>query len=115
MLVEHFQVEHTQQYYEMIGKYAQFGRGWDDYGSDREWSVNYFSPRNLDYMRQRDASNEAFRKGTYIIMFGLAANHLASALDQFFFGDDSPLRVSAAAGGDGYTVSLTWRLGAVHE
>jgi hypothetical protein len=34
----------TQQFYEMIGKYAQFQRGWDDYGADRAWVVTFSAP-----------------------------------------------------------------------
>jgi len=100
--LEHYVVDRTQQYYEMIGKYAQFGRGWADYGinvpgfeQDPSWQgITYFSPNNLHYMHLRDLSNASFRLSTNLIM-GTLLNHFVSALDQILFGDNDSVRLSS--------------------
>lgn len=84
----HFTETRTQQYYEMIGKYAQFQRGWDDYGSDRgfefigqgQWSVSYFSPGTLRYMDMRSESNDKLIAADRMLGL-LIVNHAASFLD----------------------------------
>lgn len=105
--MEYFILDQTQQYYEMIGKYRQFGRGWDDYGDDvinfdGSWQYDpdhpndmYFSPNNLHYMHLRDLSNDSFRLSTNMIM-GLLLNHLVSAADQIIFGDNGQLQLATA-------------------
>jgi hypothetical protein len=66
----------TQQYYEMIGKYDQFMKGWDDWmegGPDLT--------RNRDhYETMRDDSNRKFIAASRCAM-GVIANRLVSALD----------------------------------
>ncbi len=105
--LEHFNVDPTQQYYEMIGKYAQFGRGWDDYPSGEWQGVSYFSPNNLNYMHLRDLSNESFRLSSNLIM-GLLLNHLVSATDQLVFGDND--KVELTAGVTAQSTMITLRL-----
>jgi hypothetical protein len=70
----------TQQFYEMIGKYAQFQRGWDDYGPDRAWTVTYFSPNSDVYQDKRTASNDKL-KAADAWMGLVVANHAVSLLE----------------------------------
>jgi len=65
--------EKTQQYYEMIGKYEQFGSGWEDYWYDPN---KYRDP----YLNMRRISNDWLNKAKYSAMFSLA-NHILSAFD----------------------------------
>lgn len=75
----------TQQYYEMIGKYAEFSAGWQGARDDLSYDelIQY---RNNElaiadnYMNMRADSNDLFEKaktGTTIAML----NHLLSAID----------------------------------
>ena len=71
-----------QQYYEMIGKYPQFGGGWDDASSFTENDIRSgnVSQNFLKYSQMRGDANSAYNIATtvsYVIM----ANHLFSALE----------------------------------
>ena len=70
----------TQQFYEMIGKYAQFQRGWDDYGADRGWTVTYFSPNSDTYQDMRTASNDKLKAADAWVGL-VVANHAVSLLE----------------------------------
>jgi hypothetical protein len=63
----------TQQYYEMIGKYEQFGQGWEDYDANPD---QHRDP----YLSMRRSSNDWLNKAKYSAMFSLA-NHILSAFD----------------------------------
>ncbi len=75
----------TQQYYEMIGKYAEFVTGWEGTRNDLTFGelMGYRQdevPIADDYMDMRAESNDLFslaRTGTTIAM----VNHLLSAID----------------------------------
>ncbi|MFZ5519333.1 MAG: DUF5683 domain-containing protein [Candidatus Zhuqueibacterota bacterium] len=75
----------TQQYYEMIGKYAEFVSGWEGARNDLTYEELLEYRRNEcqiadDYMTMRAESNDLFDKaktGTTIAML----NHLFSAID----------------------------------
>lgn len=74
----------TQQYYEMIGKYAEFVSGWEGARIDLTYEelLEYRNDFTLadDYMSMRAESNDLFDKaktGTTIAML----NHLFSAID----------------------------------
>jgi len=75
----------TQQYYEMIGKYAEFVAGWEGARDDLTYEELLEYRRNEceiadDYMTMRAESNDLFDKaktGTTIAML----NHLFSAID----------------------------------
>jgi hypothetical protein len=103
--LDEFNVDETQQYYEMIGKYAQFGRGWDDYPAGEWRGAAYFSPNNRDYMHLRDLSNESFRLSSNLVM-GLLLNHFTSALDQILFGDNGELQLATALTAQSTMVTL---------
>ncbi|MFA7330661.1 MAG: hypothetical protein WC326_06245 [Candidatus Delongbacteria bacterium] len=90
---EHFLVSRTQQFYEMIGKYAQFQRGWDGFGSGSDWElasdllvardswgVHKFCAQTEHYMAMRTESNDKLIAADRL-MGVLLANHVASFLD----------------------------------
>ena len=78
-------VKKTQQYYEMIGKYAEFVVGWEGTRNNVLYEELLQYRRNEvpiadDYMKMRARSNDLFkqaRTGTTIVML----NHLLSAID----------------------------------
>lgn len=74
--------EDTQQYYEMIGKYAQFIFGWDDVtgGFTTDFDImRDLSARRLDYEAQRNESNKYLKRASVVI--GLAViNRVVSAI-----------------------------------
>ncbi len=53
-LSHHLPDSKTQQYYEMIGKYEQFSRGWDDYS-------DFTSQHRSDYLECRHKASEVSR------------------------------------------------------
>lgn len=74
----------TQQYYEMIGKYAEFVSGWEGADTDLTYEDLLEYRENFEladgYMTMRAESNDLFDKaktGTTIAML----NHLFSAID----------------------------------
>jgi hypothetical protein len=71
--------EHSQQYYEMIGKYKQFAFAWEDFDPNTagEDSMTPYRDRYLDV---REQSNSWLNKAKYSAMFSLA-NHILSAFD----------------------------------
>lgn len=69
----HLPGKKTDQYYEMIGKYEQFGPGWEDFWFDPD---KYRDP----YLDLRHDSNDWLNKAKYSAMFSLA-NHILSAFD----------------------------------
>lgn len=79
------EVNKTQQYYEMIGKYAEFVVGWEGTRNDVTYEDLLQYRRDEvqiadDYMKMRAKSNDLFaqaRTGTTIAML----NHLLSAID----------------------------------
>lgn len=91
---EHFSLSKTQQFYEMIGKYAQFQRGWSGYGSagdwefaasdlrvaQADWDVDQFCSQSSTYMAMRTDSNDKLILADRILGL-LVVNHLASFVD----------------------------------
>ncbi|MCU0454057.1 MAG: hypothetical protein MUE68_10400 [Bacteroidetes bacterium] len=71
-----------QQYYELIGKYAQYGGGWDDAGTftPADLLADRLSPRFLEYSKMRGRANDLYSTastaGTLIVV-----NHIVSALE----------------------------------
>ncbi len=78
-----------QQYYELIGKYYQFGAGWSDL-QDRSGNParptqidsveNYVSELRLDYEKRRDDSNKLLKRASNVAGV-IMINHLFSAID----------------------------------
>lgn len=82
----------TQQYYEMIGKYDQFKRGWDDYtenGPD-------LTPHRDEYETMRDESNQNFIMASRLSMVVLA-NHVLSGLEAAWSINRHNVKVRAQA------------------
>ena len=78
-----------QQYYELIGKYYQFGAGWSDLKdlsgnravpAQIDSVENYVSERRLDYEKRRDDSNKLLKRASNVAGV-IMINHLFSAID----------------------------------
>jgi hypothetical protein len=74
-----------QQYYEMIGKYSQFGGGWDDASAFTKADIlanNYgnVTQRFLDYRNMRGDANKFYNIAT-TVSYVIIANHFFSALE----------------------------------
>lgn len=85
----------SQQYYELMSKYWQFGPGWRDWGTftnnDFNAQVNALnalrnsamSPMWQDHARLEERFNDSFRMAGNMVML-LVANHVFSAFDAYF-------------------------------
>jgi hypothetical protein len=75
-----------QQYYEMIGKYAQFGGGWADAAGFTKADVlaengtGNVSPQFLAYSKMRGEANDYYNIAT-TVSYIIVANHVLSALE----------------------------------
>jgi hypothetical protein len=74
-LSHHLPDNKTQQYYEMIGKYEQFGAGWDDFDQGTDYSAN-----RISYVDMRHNSNNLLGKAKNMASISIA-NHILSAFD----------------------------------
>jgi hypothetical protein len=86
-----------QQYYEEIGKYAQYRSGWDDHAFDADTTIyapQFTTERNLDYVEQRNLANRYLGYATWGIT-AVIANHLASMIDAAFEARGYNLRLNA--------------------
>ena len=78
-----------QQYYEMIGKYSQFGGGWDDARTYTKTDVlanngiGNVSPRFIEYSHMRGNANSSYNIAT-TVSYLIVANHVFSALEAAF-------------------------------
>ncbi len=72
-LSHHLPDSKTQQYYEMIGKYEQFGGGWDDF-------TDSSSVHRSSYVDMRHVSNDWLKKAKNSASISIA-NHILSAFD----------------------------------
>jgi hypothetical protein len=73
-----------QQYYELIGKYPQFSRGWDDADpssiTPADLPLRSNSQRFFDYAKMRAQANDFYDiAGTFVSV--AVINHLVSAID----------------------------------
>ena len=73
-----------QQYYELIGKYDQFSRGWDDADlTDISMPIKRNSKRMTEYSEMRAQANNYYDvAGTFVSV--AVVNHILSALDAFW-------------------------------
>lgn len=76
-----------QQYYELIGKYPQFGGGWDDASTFKPGGftkddilISNVSPNFLKYSHMRGDANSFYNIAT-TASYVLVANHILSALE----------------------------------
>jgi hypothetical protein len=76
----------SQQYYELMSKYFQFGPGWRDW-NDNNHNVNAglsgMSPMWLSHARLEERFNDSFRLAGNMVTL-LVVNHLVSAFDALF-------------------------------
>src|ERR1051326_544500 len=82
-----------QQYYELIGKYDQFSRGWDDADISPEAPLNPHDPNELEirsnssrfyeYADMRAQSNYSYDIASTFVSVAVI-NHIVSALDAFW-------------------------------
>jgi hypothetical protein len=74
----HLPLHGDQQYYELIGKYAQYSRGWEDYvPSDNPL---YVTPEMDSYSIMRGDANSLYKISARGVTF-IYVNHLLSVLD----------------------------------
>jgi hypothetical protein len=87
-----------QQYYELIGKYAQYGGGWDDAAgfTPADLLADRLSPRFLEYSKMRGRANDLYATattaGTLIVV-----NHIVSALEAAWTTSRTNRNLSARA------------------
>lgn len=77
-----------QQYYELIGKYEQFSRGWDDSGDLRPELENAVpirstSARFFEYAKMRARANDKYDVASTFVSLAVV-NHVLSAIDAFW-------------------------------
>jgi hypothetical protein len=84
----------SQQYYELISKYYQFGTGWNDFGTTRDgttlsnlyrlpWDGSAMPANFYLGADKAETFNDNYRHAGNLITL-LLANHIASAIDAFF-------------------------------
>ncbi|MCX6150133.1 MAG: hypothetical protein NTX22_06395 [Ignavibacteriales bacterium] len=72
---------HSQQYYELIGKYHQFNHGWDDSDPNSSEWINNLSPRFDQYAAMHIKPDDTFYKYASITIVAIVINHLISVAD----------------------------------
>jgi len=98
-LTHHLPDTHTQQYYEMTGKYDQFSWGWDDavlngntiddYSASNppprilNDSTTPYSANRLFYEKRRKDANDKFDQAKKMVILSMT-NRLISAFEAFF-------------------------------
>ncbi|MFH5833233.1 hypothetical protein [Halalkalibaculum sp. DA384] len=90
----HFMPEYgSQQYYELISKYYQYGPGWNDFGIDRRgepldsqyqlsWNGEDMPPHFFEGASLADQFNDKYRVAGNMLAYMLL-NHVVSAFDAF--------------------------------
>lgn len=84
-----------QQYYEMIGKYQQFGPGWAEYNAGKDYYNN--PPEQMKkYSAERGLANDYYNYADKAFIV-IIINHLASAIDAYLTanGYNSDLKTNA--------------------
>lgn len=104
----------SQQYYELMSKYWQFGPGWRDW-NDALHSINmasndFMSPMWLQHAAMEERFNSAYQLANNMVS-ALLLNHLVSAFDAYFTIKlrEHRLETSARADYFGNHLQLTWR------
>ena len=72
-----------QQYYEMIGKYAQFNVGWSEFGNDPTKPFQYGDPLTGQfkfYSGERGVANDFYSTSSTAVKI-IVANHIISIVD----------------------------------
>ncbi len=83
----------SQQYYELISKYFQYGPGWNDFGTDRNgnqldsryqlaWNGDDMPANFLEGSRKAERFNDKYRVAGNMLSY-MILNHVVSAFDAF--------------------------------
>jgi hypothetical protein len=77
-----------QQYYELIGKYEQFSRGWDDSGDrnpelENNVPIRSTSNRFFEYAQMRARANDQYDVASTLVSL-VVVNHVLSAIDAYW-------------------------------
>jgi hypothetical protein len=77
-----------QQYFELIGKYEQFSRGWDDSGDrnpelENNVPIRSTSNRFYEYAQMRAHANDQYDVASTFVSLAVV-NHILSALDAYW-------------------------------
>lgn len=103
----------SQQYYELMSKYFQFGPGWRDW-NDNTHNVNSglygMSPMWLSHARLEERFNDSFRLAGNMVTL-LVVNHIVSAFDALFTIQLKNHRLESGMNVNQYGAQyqLTWR------
>ena len=99
-----------QQYYELIGKYPQYGGGWDDAGNftPSDLLQRSLSARFLFYSQMRGEANDFYRIASTASYF-LIANHVLSALEAAW----SAARFNSRLKAEAHLIPREWAAGLV--
>lgn len=76
----------SQQYYELVSKYYQFGPGWSDFSADPDaiiWNKEGMSQQWHDGVKKAERFNDQLRVAGYMVSV-LVVNHFISAFDAYF-------------------------------
>jgi hypothetical protein len=76
----------SQQYYELISKYYQYGPGWSDFPADKfvlPWDGSEMSAQFYQGRDQAEAFNDHYRFASNMVSL-LIVNHIFSAFDAYF-------------------------------
>ncbi len=88
-----------QQYYEIIGKYNQYSKGWDQAWVNGTTSNNYndIPSQIFWYMHQRGIANDYYSTGSTAVAF-IYINHILSIIDAVWFTymDNKNLRMNVS-------------------
>lgn len=105
----------SQQYYELVSKYFQFGPGWRDWNDatmNIDGGIADMSPMWREHTRMEEEFNDAYRLSSNMLMV-LLANHVFSAFDALFTSKlrlhRDTLNTSAVFTPDGALVNLSVR------
>lgn len=100
----------SQQYYELMSKYFQFGPGWKDFQAKYQnnpyaisWSWNGMSPDFHQGSSRANEYNNKFRMATNVLTITII-NHFVSAFDSFITAKLRTNRLHVEANGMGATL-----------
>ncbi|MCI0473091.1 MAG: hypothetical protein L0Y76_05845, partial [Ignavibacteria bacterium] len=101
-----------QQYYEVIGKYQNFLKGWSD-AIGKDINKNNYGTFQLDqvdyYMGERALANDYYSYGTTTLMI-VILNHIVSAIDGVLSVNSYNNKISAK-GNVGFTGDYSKKTG----
>lgn len=101
-----------QQYYEMIGKYAQFNVGWSEFGNDPNKPFQYGDPLTSQfkfYSGERGVANDYYSTASTAVKI-IVANHIISIADAIWsansFNKNLSVKLTAKKFNLGYRIEM---------